>query len=113
MEGLAGVWVFDNGYLEVSLGHLSFKSVFQGLNRSVHSVTNVDVLCISLFKEGAGFSGTFAKSSSFPAVESAWSLNLVDLRSCLFPASHDHSYAKGTHTTRLRVLLEKVSYLSA
>ena len=66
----------------------------------MHSITDVNVFCVSLLKESASLGGTFTKSSGFPAVESSRGLDLEDLGTVLLiVATDNHTDAERTNTT--------------
>ena len=72
-------------------------------------IADVKIVRVGLLQELFSVGWTTTKSWSFPAIESAWSFNLVDLAALLFiVAGNHHPNAEWSHATRLSELLEQV-----
>ena len=99
-KGFGLISVLNDGNLKVSLGHLTLKGVLQGLDSSVDSITDVHIVCVRLLEEGASLGRALAQSSCLPAVESARSFDLENLRTMLLVvATDDHTNSEGSHTS--------------
>ena len=71
MESLLRVITLDHSHFEVFLRHFSLKGVLQSFDSRVYSVTDVDIITVSLLEEAASLFRTLAKCGSFPAIVSA------------------------------------------
>jgi len=75
----------------------------------VSSVPDIKIIGECFFEESLCFSGATAERGGLPAVESAWSFNLVDLRALIFVKSaNNHSDAERSHSSSLGELLDHI-----
>ena len=71
VEGLFRIAVPNYAHFEVSLRHLALKGVLESFDGSMHSITDVHIICVGLLEEGTSLCRAPAQGSGLPAVESA------------------------------------------
>ena len=71
LEALAQLVFFDDSNFNVLVSHLTLERVLKSFDGSVHCITDIDVIRVSLLKERAGLFGTLTECGGFPAVVSS------------------------------------------